>query len=122
MQGNKTFDVTHPLDSTKRLRHFALESPKPRLQYNFTIDFTSTTQSFDLPEYFKHINADPVVFMNPFEHFGSGWGRVVDNVCTCHVSTKGLWHIVIYTIRQDAWVDGVNLEAEYVPSPPAPMP
>ena len=118
--GTKTFDVSHPLDESKRLRHHAVENPTPMLSYNFTIEFTSKQQTMELPAYYKEINApDAAVFMNPKGHFGSGYGSVSGNTLTMHVSTVGWWNVCIMSVRKDAHIDGTNMPAEYEPPPPS---
>jgi hypothetical protein len=40
--------------------------------------------------------------MNPFKHFGSGWGEMLDGSnIRLHVSTIGTWHVLVTGLRKD---------------------
>ena len=54
-----------------------------------------------MPDWFKHLTKDVIVFVTPFKHFGSGWGECVDNELQVHTTTKGLWNILITASRND---------------------
>jgi len=55
------------------------ESDKPYLMYRTTIEMTSTTQTINMPEsWFPYLVSDVCIHMNPFKHFGSGWGEMLD--------------------------------------------
>ena len=54
-----------------------------------------------MPDWFKHLTKDVIVFVTPFKHFGSGWGECVDNELQVHTTTKGQWNILITASRND---------------------
>jgi hypothetical protein len=60
---SKAFDIQHP-DPAKpdmRLRHWCVEtadSPGGLVMYRRTIDMTSVTATFDMPDWFKHLTKD----------------------------------------------------------------
>ena len=57
--------------------------------YRATIEMTSTTQTINMPEsWFPYLVSDVCIHMNPFKHFGSGWGGMLDgDRIRLHVST-----------------------------------
>ena len=91
--------------------------------YRRTVDMTSTTQSYEMPDWFQHLVKDPIVMVTPFKHFGSGWGEVEGNTVTIHVTTLGQWHVLLTGGRKDHCATMVcPQEVEYVPSPPMQVP
>ena len=63
----------------------------------------STTQTFQMPDWYPHLNKDTILMLSPFEHFGSGWGKIqADNqTVELHVTTTGKWHVLISASRKD---------------------
>ena len=101
----KSFDIVHP-DPDKsdyRLRHWCIESDTPggMVMYTKTVDMSTTSETFSMPDWFKYLTKDVIVFVTPFKHFGSGWGECVANELQVHTTTKGQWNILITATRND---------------------
>ena len=101
----KSFDIKHP-DPSKpdyRLRHWCIESSLPggMVMYTKSVDMSTTSETFSMPDWFKHLTKDVIVFVTPFKHFGSGWGECIDNELQVHTTTKGQWNILITATRND---------------------
>ena len=62
---------------------------------------STTSETFSMPDWFKHLTKNVIVFVTPFKHFGSGWGECVDNTLHVHTSTKGHWNVLITASRND---------------------
>ena len=84
--------------------------------YRTTIEMTSTTQTINMPQsWFPHLVSDVCIHMNPFKHFGSGWGEMLDgDSIQLHVSTIGTWHVLITGLRKDTCgLECLNMPIEY---------
>jgi hypothetical protein len=62
---------------------------------------STTSETFNMPDWFKHLTKDVIVFVTPFKHFGSGWGECIDNELQIHTTTKGQWNVLITASRND---------------------
>ena len=61
-------------------------------------------QTIQMPiSWFPHLVSDICIHMTPYEHFGSGWGNVLNDghSIELHVSTTGQWNVLITGIRKD---------------------
>jgi len=106
----KNFLIPHPdkslvADEGKewKLRHWDTESSEPGGQVleRRKIDMTSTTATFEMPSYFRHLVKDVTVHCTPYGHFGSAWGEYEDGVVTVRATTLGEWHVIIMATRDD---------------------
>jgi len=119
----KNFDIQHPDPdkSNMRLRHWCVESDTPggMVMYRKTIDMTSTTATFEMPDWFEHLSKDVIVMVTPYQHFGSGWGEAEGNTIEIHVTTLGKWHVLITAQRADHCATTMcPQEIEYIPAEP----
>jgi hypothetical protein len=128
----KQFDIQHP-DPAKpemRLRHWCVETadcPGGLLMYRRTIDMTSTTATFDMPDWFSHLTKGVIVQVTPYQHFGSAWGECTGNTIELHATTLGKWHVLITACRKDECATTMcPQDVEYIPEepedPPPPFP
>jgi len=121
---SKSFDIEHPDPekmNTYRLRHWCIESDKPggTVMYTKSVEMNTTSETFNMPDWFKHLTKDVIVFVTPFKHFGSAWGECVDNILHVHTSTKGKWNILITASRADVCSQHIcPQEVEYIPEEP----
>jgi hypothetical protein len=103
--GTKSFDIVHPdaSKSDQRLRHWCIESDKPggMVMYTKIIEMDTTSETLSLPDWFKHLTKDAMVFVTPFKHFGNGWGECVMNTLHIHTTTKGQWNVLVTASRND---------------------
>jgi hypothetical protein len=119
----KSFDIAHP-DPAKpdmRLRHWCQETDTPggSVQYRRTIDMTSSSMSFDMPDWFSYLVKDVIVMVTPYQHFGSAWGECNRNTIELHATTLGKWHVLIMGARNDTCATTMcPQEVEYIPKEP----
>ena len=72
-----------------------------------------------MPDWFKHLTKDVIVFVTPFKHFGSAWGECVDNTLHIHTTTKGQWNVLITASRKDHCATNMcPQEVEHIPEEP----
>jgi len=101
----KSFDIKHP-DPDKidyRLRHWCVESDKPggMVMYTKTVEMNTTSETFNMPDWFKHLTENVIVFVTLFNHFGSAWGECASSILHIHTTTKGQWNVLITASRAD---------------------
>ena len=107
-KGSGSFDISHP-DPEKikenenyRLRHYFVETPSAGGNiYKYQLELNDGFNAFTLPDYFKHLNKDCLVWVNAFKHFGRAWGEVKDGQCQVTTYQKGLYNILIFGDRCD---------------------
>lgn len=103
-KGAGSFDIPHP-DPAKpgwRLRHSFVETPSGGGNlYKFRYHCIAGENTFELPDYFKHLNKDVMVWVNPFKHFGSAWGNVTGNKLMIMTEKEGEYNILIFGDRKD---------------------
>jgi hypothetical protein len=123
---SKSFSIVHP-DPVKseegyHLRHWCVETadaPGGLVMYRRTIDMTSTTATFEMPDWFSHLVKDVMVQATPYQHFGSAWGGCFENTIEIHATTIGKWHVLITAARNDHCATSVcEQEVEYIPDKP----
>ncbi|MCP4482851.1 MAG: hypothetical protein GY817_08980 [bacterium] len=105
-KGSGSFDIKHPdpkkADDGMRLRHYFVETPSAGGNiYKYSLDMQEGENSVPLPDYFKHLNKDSVVFVSPLRHFGAGYGEVIDNDLVVTVNKAGVYNILIFADRKD---------------------
>ena len=71
--------------------------------YRHTVDMESTTTTFEMPSWFKHLATGVIIQVTPYRHFGSAWGELLEDGVTIevHATTKGQWHLLITAARAD---------------------
>jgi len=116
----KPFEIEHP-DPAKpdmRLRHWCVESDTPggMVMYTKTVDMSTTSETFDMPDWFKYLTKNVIVFITPFKQFGSGWGECIDNTLKIHTTSTGKWNVLITADRNDKCATTMcPQEVEYTP-------
>ncbi|MCP4482853.1 MAG: tail fiber domain-containing protein [bacterium] len=55
----------------------------------------------ELPNDYKGLDKDAIVYVVPFKHFGSGWGEVKDNQLELHVSQAGTYNVLVFADSKD---------------------
>ncbi|MEK4091730.1 tail fiber protein [Viridibacillus sp. FSL H8-0110] len=105
--GSKNFEIphTHPdKQHTHILRHGTVESPTAGDNlYRYEIEATENGQTveFQLPDYFKYLNKDVDVWVNPHLHFGRAYGVVVSDKLKVTCETKGKYKALVIGTRND---------------------
>ena len=108
--GSKNFDIPHPTKTDYRLRHRCLEGPLAYCVYPYQFQCVAGLNTFPLPDYFDALNKDVLVYVNPFRHFGSGWGESVgNNTLNITCSEDGLYNIQVVGTRNDPLMESVYL-------------
>lgn len=102
VNGVKNFDIPHPTQEGHRLRHRCIESDRALNVYRQKLQCTRGLNRFPLPSYFQGINEDPMIWVNPYRHRGSGWADVEDDELLVDVTTAGLYNIMLTGVRCDA--------------------
>ena len=106
-KGSGSFDIAHPdpkKKETHRLRHYFVETPSAGGNiYKYQIKCKKGKNYIDLPDYFKYLNKDSLVWVNPVKHFGRAWGEVTKNGKKVKIVTdkKGIYNILIFGDRKD---------------------
>ncbi|WP_133580669.1 hypothetical protein [Aureibacillus halotolerans] len=107
VQGSKNFEIPHPKPEkrdTHIIRHGAVESPTAGdTLYRRTAEATADgeTVEIQLPDYFEHLNVDVDVWVNPHEHFGRAYGKVVGDKLLVTCETAGVYKALIIGTRND---------------------
>ena len=82
---------------THRLRHWCIESsdsPGGMVLYRRQITATKASIiNIQMPDWFKHLIKNVIIFCSPYEHFGNAWGKYIhNNIIEIHTS-KGRAYI-----------------------------
>lgn len=117
VSGSKNFRIVNPVNDQEYLYHSAIESDKPRTQYIHHVTVDDTLEAtVTLPDWFHGLNGNTcTVFVSPCEHFGAGYGKVVDGVLTLTTNAAGEYHVLIMAERSDQNV------ADWVLTAPIPQ-
>jgi ELWxxDGT repeat protein len=106
-KGGGSFDIVHP-DPSKpigsRLRHCFVEAPtRGDNMYRYKISAVDLSASFALPSYYKFLNEDTQIWVNPVNCLGSGFGILDSDNETVQikVSQDGDYNVLIIGTRKD---------------------
>ena len=104
-----TFEIPHP-DPVKseqgyKLRHSFVESPTRGdniYRYQLFVDNCLSGQ-IDLPSYWKYLNENPQVWINPVDCFGVGYGKVNEDLTQINIRTNmsGEYNVLLIGTRKD---------------------
>jgi len=104
-----SFRISHPdpeKTDTHWLYHSFVESPTAGDNiYRFSKELTAGDNIIDLPDYYKFLNKDTMVWVSPVEHFGRGWGKYADgseNKVKVCVDQDGIYNILVIGTRKDS--------------------
>ena len=122
----KSFDIEHPdpeKQNTYRLRHWCVESDVAGGMVMYRKQVTATkasTITLEMPDWFKHLTKNVIVFCSPDEHFGNAWGKYIDNnIIEVHTSKGGKYNVLITCDRADLCATSMcPQEVEYIPENP----
>jgi hypothetical protein len=84
--------------------------------YPYQFQCVAGLSTFPLPDYFDALNTAVLDNINPFKHFGSGWGESVgSNTLNITCSETGTYNIQIVGTRDDPLMESVyaNEPVEY---------
>jgi hypothetical protein len=103
--GTKSFKIPHPVPNKKdthTLSHGSYEGPvSGGTLYRYSVTAVSGTATLELPDYFKYLNRDVDILVNPTNHFGRAFGKIVDNTLTVTSDSDGDYTVIIFGTRKD---------------------
>ena len=106
-KGSGTFLINHP-DPAKpgwKLQHSFVESPTVGDNiYRYIIDIDNTLSgSIELPSYWKFLNENPQIWINPVKHFGIAYGELNEelSVMNVYANSAGKYNILLIGTRKD---------------------
>ena len=106
-KGSGTFRISHP-DPDKNekyyLQHSFVESPtRGDNIYRWQVDVKEKQHTIELPDYYKHLNENDMVWINAVKHFGKAYGEVnvEQTELTIHTDTDGLYNVLLIGTRKD---------------------
>jgi len=107
VQGTKTFEIPYPhpeKKDTHRLRYGCVESPTAGdtlYRYSITASKDGETVEIELSDYFKYLNTNVDVWVNPNKHFGRAYGEVIDNKLFVTCEKAGEYKALVIGTRND---------------------
>ena len=106
-KGSGTFLIPHPdpaKTKTKDLQHSFVESPTEGDNlYRWSVEVTNNKSVIELPDYYRHLNKDDMVWTSPVRHFGNAYGVVTpDQKCLeiC-ANEDGCYNVLLIGTRKD---------------------
>ena len=130
----KSFDIPHvdPEKEGWRLRHWCVEGDAPggSLIYKRQVLVAKAgTVSLTMPDWFKLLAKNVLVFVSPFRHFGNAWAAQSEadgNVIEVATSKAGAYNVLVTADRADKCATTMcPQEVEYFPTQeegPPPFP
>jgi len=102
-KGSGTFRISNPTPNKDNyLYHSFVESPNAGDNiYRWSIEIINGVGSVQLPEYYHHLNENSQIWVNPVEHFGIGYGKIIDNNLEVHCNSDGIYNILLIGTRKD---------------------
>jgi len=105
--GTKNFLIPHPdpkLNATHKLKHSCIEGPTEGDNiYRWQIEVAGNSHSIVLPDYYKFLNKNDMVWISPVDHFGIGHGKVNKKQTSLDIKTNenGLYNVLLIGTRKD---------------------
>ena len=102
-----TFIIPHPDPSkteTKDLQHSFVESPTEGDNlYRYSVEVTNNKSVIDLPDYYRYLNKNDMVWVSPVDHFGAAYGKVTpDQKCIeVYSNADGKYNVLLIGTRKD---------------------
>jgi hypothetical protein len=103
-----SFLIAHPDPAkreTKDLLHSFVESPTEGDNiYRWQVDVQNCRNVITLPDYYRFLNKDDMVWVSPYKNFGSAYGEVTeDQKCLIVCSNEdGKYNVLLIGTRKDA--------------------
>ena len=103
-KGSGSFLIPHP-DPAKegwKLKHCFVESnTRGDNIYRWRVKVENGKSILELPSYFKFLNENPMVFINPVNMFGQGYGKFTDEQLEITATNDGEYDILVIGTRKD---------------------
>jgi hypothetical protein len=102
-----SFIIPHPdpaKTETKDLVHSFVESPTEGDNiYRWQVSVENCKNIIELPDYYKYLNKNDMVWVSPVRHFGNAYGEVTEDqqcVVIC-ANTNGFYNVLLIGTRKD---------------------
>ena len=102
-KGSGTFRIPNPTPNKDNyLYHSFVESPNAGDNiYRWSIEITNGIGLIELPDYYNHLNENNQIWVNPVEHFGIGYGKIIENTLEIHCNVDGNYNVLLIGTRKD---------------------
>lgn len=104
-KGSGTFRIPTPIPEEEGfLYHSFVESPTAGDNiYRWEVTTLNGKATIELPDYYKHLNKDDMVWITPVDNFGRGYGVINENQekLTIHTDIDGKYNILLIGTRKD---------------------
>jgi hypothetical protein len=108
-KGSGSFDIPHLVPSKNalgmRLRHYFVETNSAGGNiYKYQLELIEGENILQLPDYFKYLNTNVLIWVSPHEHFGIGYGNYIENndFASITVNSTGKYNVFIFADRKDS--------------------
>ena len=109
-KGSGTFKIDHPdplKTDTHYLQHGFVESPTGGDNiYRWNINTVNKMHTIKLPDYYKFLNKDDMIWVSPVNHFGRAYGTVNQEQTEISITadTDGIYNVLLVGTRKDPTV------------------
>ena len=109
-KGAGSFRIDHPnpiKTDTHYLYHNFVESPTEGDNiYRWTITTINNTHTIDLPDYYKFLNKNDMVWVNAVDHFGRAYGTINNEQTKLTITsdTDGKYNVLLIGTRKDQFI------------------
>jgi hypothetical protein len=106
-KASSTFRINHPdpeKNSNWYLRHSTVEAPSGGdTLYRYDFSTTNCFAEIELPDYFKHLNKNPQVWVTPNDGFGNAYGIIDETLTSIKVCSDidGCFSALVMGTRKD---------------------
>ena len=106
-KGSGTFKIDHPdplKTDTHYLQHGFVESPTGGDNiYRWNINTVNKMHTIKLPDYYKFLNKDDMIWISPVNHFGRAYGTVNQEQTEISITadTDGIYNVLLVGTRKD---------------------
>ena len=106
-KGSGTFKIDHPdplKTNTHYLQHGFVESPTGGDNiYRWNINTVNKMHTIKLPDYYKFLNKDDMIWISPVNHFGRAYGTVNQEQTEINITadTDGIYNVLLVGTRKD---------------------
>ena len=102
-----SFRINHPnpsCSSNRALYHSFVESPNEGDNiYRWQVETSDCTSVITLPNYYRYLNKNDMVWVSPYKHFGSAYGEVTADQCCLVIcsNSDGCFNVLLVGTRKD---------------------
>tara|TARA_R100001129_G_C5313309_1_gene245769 strand:+ start:158 stop:1810 length:1653 start_codon:yes stop_codon:yes gene_type:complete len=118
-----SFRIKHPNPScsnNRTLYHSFVESPNEGDNiYRWQVETSNCVSIVTLPNYYRYLNKNDMVWVSPYRHFGSAYGEVTADQCCLIIcsNSDGCFNVLLVGTRKDSAVSqswkGVERDEEW---------